>query len=62
MKIIATIKRSNGNESVGDMWTETKVFDDTSKLADIVYWLDARQVQFLTTNVVLSVSQQEAKP
>ena len=38
MKIIAILHRSAGNESVGDMWRETKVFEDTTPVVDIFKW------------------------
>ncbi len=37
-KVIATKEMSAGNESVGDMWTETKTFDKNSAIADIIDW------------------------
>ena len=38
MKVCAMIDRSAGNESVGDMWTETAVFEDTATLKDVIKW------------------------
>jgi hypothetical protein len=39
MKIIAILHRSAGNESVGDMWRETKIFDvEVSTIKDILRW------------------------
>jgi len=38
MKICAMVDRSAGNESVGEMWTETAVFDDQATLADVFAW------------------------
>ncbi len=37
-RIIATGDRSNGNDSVGDMWTVTKSFDKSTSISDIVKW------------------------
>ena len=38
MKIIAILHRSAGNESIGDMWRETKVFEETTSLKDVFLW------------------------
>ena len=37
---VVTIHRSAGNESVGEMWTETKVFKPESTVTDILNWVD----------------------
>jgi hypothetical protein len=42
-RICATIKRSAGNESVGEMWEETCAFDDTATLAEVVDWARRRK-------------------
>jgi len=38
MKIVAILHRSAGNESVGDMWRETKVFDEITPLIEVFKW------------------------
>jgi hypothetical protein len=38
MKIVAILYRSAGNESVGDMWKETKVFEETATIVEIIKW------------------------
>lgn len=38
MKICAMVDRSTGNESVGEMWTETAVFDESAMLLDVLKW------------------------
>ena len=38
MKVCAIVDRSAGNETVGDMWTETASFEDTATLADVLAW------------------------
>jgi hypothetical protein len=38
MKIVAILHRSAGNESVGDMWRETKVFDELATAQEILEW------------------------
>lgn len=37
-KVVAVLSRSSGNESVGDMWLETKVFLANTPVGDIVEW------------------------
>ena len=36
--IVAIGERSGGNESVGDMWLETKVFKKNTPIEQIVNW------------------------
>ena len=64
MKIIATIKRSAGNESVGDMWQETKSFDSSDPIERIFEWYHKRIFDrrsewehYKTVNILLSVDQ-----
>jgi hypothetical protein len=35
---IAILDRSAGNETVGDMWQETAVFDGDTPIKDVVIW------------------------
>jgi hypothetical protein len=56
-RICATIKRSAGNESVGEMWEETCAFEDTATLAEVVGWAARRKnldSADQTVNVTLS--------
>lgn len=39
MKIIAIKDMSAGNESVGEMWQETKIFNDTDTLFEVMKWV-----------------------
>ena len=39
MKIIAIKDMSDGNESVGEMWQETKIFEHTDQLIDVIRWV-----------------------
>jgi hypothetical protein len=76
MKICAMVDRSAGNESVGEMWTETAVFDESATIADVLRWADIlsysddflpsgifepREIISTRSNVKLSVLQ-EPKP
>ncbi len=36
--IVATIEMSAGNESVGEMWEETKIFSIKSSLEEVMVW------------------------
>lgn len=38
MKIVAIRDMADGNDSVGEMWQETKIFDSNDKVYDIVKW------------------------
>ena len=38
MKIVAIVYRSAGNESVGDMWRETKIFEPETPVVEIFKW------------------------
>lgn len=37
-RVVATKEKSNGNESVGDMWTETKTFSKDTAISEIIDW------------------------
>ncbi len=50
-KIVAIKERSAGNESVGDMWLETKSFDKSTPVSEIVEWgKDASGKLIITIN------------
>ena len=49
MRVIAIKDMSNGNELVGDMWKETKIFTGQSTLLEVMQWVGAKK------SVVLSV-------
>lgn len=38
MKIIAIVECAMGNGQVGSMWLETRSFDDTATLAEVMAW------------------------
>ena len=48
MKVCAMVDRSAGNESVGNMWTETAVFDDDTPLLKVLEWAEAVRYGYLT--------------
>jgi len=37
-RIIAIKEKSGGNDSVGDMWIDTKSFDKETPISDIIEW------------------------
>ena len=37
-KVIAIKEKSAGNESVGNMWIETKSFDPATPVSEIIKW------------------------
>ena len=40
MKVIATISRSAGNDTVGDMWQETAIFNESQSISEVLFWAD----------------------
>jgi hypothetical protein len=62
LKVVAMINRSAGNDSVGEMWTETKVFPVSATLEDVYQWANDRvsphgETKDITTNIKLSIAQ-----
>ena len=54
MKIIATEKMSAGNDTVGDMWHETWIFDETATLKEVMSLIKYSPKR----NIILSVGQE----
>jgi len=65
MKVCAMLDRSAGNSEVGDMWTETKSFDESATLASVLEWAEQRKngsdlwEHDPQLNVCLSILQEE---
>ena len=38
MKYVVIRDMSAGNDSVGEMWQETKIFDESTSLKDVMEW------------------------
>ena len=57
MKIIAIKKMSAGNDCVGEMWDEVRVFDENTTLKEVMNWNE----NTIKRNVIL-VMEHEAKP
>jgi hypothetical protein len=53
MKIIAIKEMSAGNESVGDMWTETKIFNETDTLADVMEFINNSTRENITLSIAV---------
>lgn len=74
-KVIATLKRSAGNEEVGDMWHETAIFDSGTSINEVMQWASNRAGNMADgntaepwtirhrrgVNVILSVAQEPKK-
>jgi len=38
MKVIAILDKSAGNDTVGEMWQETAIFDENTPLKEVLLW------------------------
>ena len=60
-EIVAILDRSAGNESVGEMWQETKVFDQKATLYDVLRWASRTshetQIELFRGNLRLTIAQ-----
>jgi hypothetical protein len=60
MKIVAIKNMSAGNESVGEMWQETKIFEETTPVVEIIRWASRKDCFGngipLAKNLVLTVA------
>ena len=63
MQIIGIIHCSAGNESVGEMWHETKTFEPTEPIQNVIAWLQKTKNYSLVDNprseVILTIGRQE---
>ena len=64
MQYVIMLDRATGNESVGEAWTETKIFHATATLAEVEEWIRSRIYpnstegpQLIVHNVRLSTAQ-----
>jgi len=58
--IVAILDRSVGNETVGDMWQETKVFDCDVKIIEVLKWAATQchtSVEAFRGNLKLTIAQ-----
>jgi len=49
MQIVAIKDMAAGNEEVGRMWQETKVFNGESKVKEIMQWAGDRRIRVTQT-------------
>ena len=60
-QVVAILDRSAGNESVGEMWQETKVFDQKTTLFDVLKWAATQthltQIELVRANLKLTIAQ-----
>ena len=63
MQIIGIIHCSAGNGSVGEMWHETKTFDPTEPIQNVIDWLQKTKSYPSNENprseVILTIGRQE---
>ena len=57
MKIVAIKDMSDGNESAGETWKETKIFDGSTPIEDVMRWAEKRN-----KNVTITVPAGEEWP
>lgn len=53
-QVVVIRDMSAGNESIGEMWKETKIFDDTATLKDVLEWADPGVHGSTRKNIVLT--------
>jgi hypothetical protein len=56
--IIAIGEKSAGNDTVGDMWTETKIFPRETPIEEIIEW--AKEIK-VNGKLVITISEPEKK-
>ncbi len=61
MKIIAMVNRSSGNETVGDMWTETRIFEESQTLLEVYDWVEKITNSLGKENIICNVKLSIAK-
>jgi len=66
LMFVASICRSRGNESVGEMWTETALFKASDSIIDVYRWVAKRMstenvVDCIKIDVCLNIVQSNRK-
>ncbi len=51
LKVIATINRSAGNDTVGDMWQETAIFNESQSITEVLEWATRRNNNAIKPNL-----------
>ena len=63
LQFVAILDRSAGNNSVREIWQETKIFDSDTRLLDVLAWATqrhehgSRQLELFRGNLKLTVAQ-----
>ena len=55
-KIIAIKEMSAGNDTIGEMWKETKIFSPTDTLKDVMNWTRSRGGN---DNIILTIAKED---
>lgn len=55
MKIVALVDRSAGNETVGEMWTETAVFDSGDSIQSVYDWVASRLSLATPSDTIINI-------
>jgi len=55
-KIIAIKEMSAGNDTIGEMWKETKIFRPTDTLKDVMNWTRSRGGN---DNIILTIAKED---
>ena len=63
MKIVVMVDKADGNESVGEMWTETFIFDSSSTLKEVIDRIDPFDFDKIESlkNVRIQIAQEAKK-
>jgi len=54
--VVAIGENSNGNDSVGDMWLETKVFPKAASIDEIIQWAHKA---YIGGKLIITISEPE---
>ena len=58
MKVVAIKSMSAGNESVGEMWQETKIFDHNTPVGEIIKWAKGDHESQLKKHLVITEAEE----
>jgi hypothetical protein len=62
MKIVILKECSDGNESVGNEWIESKIFEESDTLAKVLGWVNGIHGQPHRGRVMITVAHEYPKP
>jgi hypothetical protein len=58
-KVVVIRDMSNGNESVGEMWQETKIFNSDQPISDILEWVMSESDTYTRKRITITVPYSE---